>query len=108
MKSSSNFEFSDSSNSSTEENPPNLELEYEENQVEEEELGNGNNIISNSTKCFSVKTLHYSPSSAPVQDLHQQVSQPISWEPHGVANLTSDVSSDLLDSEIKHFGLVNR
>jgi hypothetical protein len=106
VKSSSNFEFSDSSNSSTEENPPNLELEYEENQVEEE-LGNGNNIISNNTKCFSVKTLHYSPSSAPVQDLHQQVSQPISWEPHGVANLTSDVSSDLLDSEIKHFGLVN-
>ena len=77
MKSSSNFEFSDSSNSSTEENPPNLELEYEENQVEEE-LGNGNNIISNNTKCFSVKTLHYSP-SAPVQDLHQQISQPISW-----------------------------
>jgi len=97
-----NFEFcSDSSSSSTEDNnpPPNSELlEYDD----EDQEGNGNNIN------FSVKTLHYSPSSAPVQDLHQQVSQPISWEPHGVANLISDdTSSDLLDSEIKHFGLVN-
>merc|ERR1719510_641192 len=112
--STSNFEFSDSSSSSTEDNPPNLELEYEhdQDQVEEEEERNNICNISNS---FSVKSLHYySPvmSSAPVQDLHQQqISQPISWEPHGVANISSSAasasSSDLLDSEIKHFGLVN-